>query len=146
MGKQKGTPVYTQHTVAWPELPLRERMLDEVGVSFEAKGGGTYASLDFRWHKLSTYEFGALRVECFSDGFGALLDPRIVSVIESLKRMRMDDRDVSPAKLIELLEAQGVTPSLYHLKGMIESGEHDSPEAKEKLQAMLDRRRRWEVG
>lgn len=127
MSKCKGTPVYTQHSVAWPELELRDRILEEVSVSFDDKGGGTYGEFTFRWYHLGyksslwggtstepRYPHGALRIDCFTDGLPALLDDRIQAVLGNLRR---HNRSPKPAKLIQLLEDNGVVASNYHLEG-----------------------------
>lgn len=131
----KGIPTYTQHSVAWPTQALCDRALDEVGISFEAKGGGTHGEFRFVWVDLDSgqahdswlppapvrYPNGALQIQAFADGFSALLDSRIVGVLDYLKRLPDRNRDITPARLIELLERAGVRASTHHLRGLHES-------------------------
>jgi hypothetical protein len=116
----QGIPTYTQHTVAFPTLPLREHVVDDVSVSFAAKGGGTHGEFTVEWVGLSSFgPHGAFRVKAFGDGLGALLDPRILGLMEALRKMDDEEQnEVSPARFIEMLEAAGVRPSIYHLRGL----------------------------
>lgn len=120
----KGTPRYTQHTVAWPRLPIHEpNCVEELGVSFDAKGGGTHGEFMFRWYRFSSYSYRdrtpSLRAEVFSDGLGAFLDPRIQRVVGVLQRRHAAGQpDATPDFLIALLESEGVKPSDYHKAGL----------------------------
>jgi len=116
----RGIPTYTQHTVAWGNrVPLQHGVNDEIGVSFDAFGGGTHGEFRFVWRELGAkYQpNGALQVQCFSDGLGAMLDERLLSLLRKVARLRQRDRDLSPARLVELLEQAGVRPSEPHLRG-----------------------------
>lgn len=112
MSKCKGIPTYTQHSVAWPLNPRRDRVVDEVGVSFDHPDGGCIAEFYFRWIELRMFDHApALRLECFYDGLAGLLDDRILEVLKKVRRR--GDRETPPAKLIEILEANGVGPSKH---------------------------------
>lgn len=100
------TASYTQTSVAFPNNPKRAHVIDELGVHLDDTGSEFY----FRWHELGPrYPHGALRVECFADGIRAL--QRVLPVVLALEH----EGDVSPQRVIEMLEAVGVTPSHYHL-------------------------------
>lgn len=111
---------YTQHSVAWPILADylgQQRLVDELNVQLE---GGS--SITFDWVSLGpAFPHGALRVDAFSAAFDVLLDPRIVSVLSTLRRKRQRSRDIPPAALIALLEEQGALASEYHLRGQLDS-------------------------
>jgi hypothetical protein len=155
MARFRGIPVYTQHSVAFPMLTLPSPIVEELNVSFQAKGGGTHGEFTFEWASLGSRSFGrfgretepvvAIRVKAFSDGFGAMLDDRIVEVLTKLKRMREKDRDVAPEKLIEMLEAVGVRRSIYHMRGMLDHGEVPYEE-RAGLQKEIERLRKHEEG
>jgi len=128
MSKCKGTPTYTQHTVAWPSLTLPDRVMEDMGISFDAKGGGTHGEFFFRWYNLGNnpslwgggdrgepyYPNGALRVECFTDGLTAMMDDRVQAVLDNLRK---HNRNPTPAKLIQILEANGISASEHHKRG-----------------------------
>jgi hypothetical protein len=133
----RGIPVYTQYSVAWPSQvnTFGRNVIEEVGVTFNAKGGGTHGEFKFAFYDLGSQRrndaygglyhknehYFALQVCAFTDGLGALLDPRMLRVLEALRRTDRQDKDVTPEKLIEMLEGVGIGPSVYHLRGVLEN-------------------------
>lgn len=115
----QGTPTYAQHTVAWPTLRLDPYVVEEVNVCFEARGGGTHGEFRFEWLDFpGSSHPPALRVSCYSDGFPALLDPRVQAVLAKLRALRASRRDVSPERLMGYLEAEGIVASVAHVRGL----------------------------
>lgn len=157
----KGTPHYTQHSVAWPLNPRPPRVLDDIHVSFDAKGGGTWGEFSFEWIELMrstslwpgssrqepdpAYPHGALRIEVFSDGLPAFLDDRIQRVVVALRKLPEKKRDVSPERLIQILEGQGVGPSQHHLRGLIEAGAYANYQERAVFEREIARQRRMEA-
>lgn len=133
-----GTILYTQYSVAFPSLSPRERELDELNVSISGRNG----SIRFAWVDLSGYPTGALKVESFSDSIGVLSDARIGFVVRSIGTRRRHNRDVQPAKVIELLEDQGAIPSHYHVRGLLDL--YPGEQEKARLQALYERAKRFE--
>jgi hypothetical protein len=116
MPKCKGIPTYTQTSVAFPHNPKVRRIVDEIGIVFQAKGGGgASGEVYFRWLDIGDkFPHGALRIEVFTDGLAAFYDDRIQAVVKRLRRLG----DITPARLIGLLETEGVKPSVYQLQGL----------------------------
>jgi hypothetical protein len=117
MSETEETPVltYTQHTVAWPNLRL-DGPYDEVGVSLDyLVGGGVGGEFNWRFHRFDRHHQGA-QLECFGDGLPCLYDPRVQQVVSAWRAMETPD-DLTPAKLIELLEAAGAVASEHHKRG-----------------------------
>lgn len=155
---RKGIPTYTQHSVAWPNNPKRDRVVDDVHVSFFAKGGGTHGEFTFEWVEFLRqrwdgrsnserdlrFPYGALRVKVFTDGLPAFLDQRIQSVLLRLSRLDEDSRDVSPKTLIEMLEDEGVRPSWYHLQGLINAGAYETYRERARFEKEIARQRKRE--
>ena len=160
----KGTPVYTQRSVAWPRNPARhDSELDDIGVSFDAKGGGTHGEFRFSWVEFTqpksiwdykgdgpkvrhpAYPHGALKIEVFSDAFGAILDDRIIDMLRVIARMQEKRRDMSPEKLIAMLEAAGVKPSQHHLRGRLEQNLYDGPAERRAIEREIARQQRREA-
>lgn len=106
---------YTQHSVAFPNVPMRDHVTDEVLVEFPSGAG-----IAFRWYELGGGE-PAVRVDAFRDGFAGLTSDRVQRVLARLA----PDGDVgpsTPSDLVELLEAEGFSPSGYHLEGLVKHG------------------------
>jgi hypothetical protein len=121
----RGIPTYTQYTVAFPTLPFRDSVIEEIGVSFDAKGGGTHGEFTFRWydfggmHPYDKRDHRALRVEAFTDGgISAMLDDRLLSILRRLSRRRRDIPEVTPDTLVQMLEEVGVRASVHQLRGL----------------------------
>jgi hypothetical protein len=120
----RGIPTYTQYTVAFPTLPMRDGMIEEVNVSFDAKGGGTHGEFSFRWfdfdklHPRDKEDRRALCVRAFTDGISAMLDERLLAILRRLARRKRDIPEVTPDTLIQMLEEVGVRASKYHLNGL----------------------------
>ncbi len=156
----KGLPTYTQHSVAWPQNPRSPRVLDDIHISFVAKGGGTYGEFTFEWIELMRntslwpgsdhkerdprYPHGALRIKVFTDGLPAFLDDRVQRVVKALKRLPEDRRNVSPEKLIVMLEAGGIRPSQHHLLGLIEVGQYADYAERRRFEDEISRQRKRE--
>lgn len=119
--RQKGTPTYTQHTVAWPHRPPFDRHTEEINVNFKARGGGTHGEFMITFQELS----GNIcpRVECFTDGLRSLLDERTLTVLNELRRREERGvRSITPADVVTLLEEAGFRPSRYQLSGLLSGG------------------------
>ncbi len=124
MATCKGTPNYTQHTDDLTGM-MDDRIVAEITVSFDDKDGGTNGEFKFAWYDLGSrtdafgkstplYPHGALKVECFTDGLTAMMDDRIVAV---LNHIRKHNHNAAPASVIAYLEENGVVQSKYHLRG-----------------------------
>lgn len=119
----KGIPTYTQHTVAFPTVSFhRHGVFEELYISFDAFGGGTHGEFALRWVKFTQPESIALRIDVFTDGLSAMLDARIMGVIQALARRQRSLAEWTPEQVIGLLEAAGVRPSTHHLRGLLERG------------------------
>lgn len=128
MAKFRGLPTYTQNSVAFPTVALHTRgAVDDINISFDAEGGGTYGEFTVEWIDLKSAgrkeEPPALRLKLFTDGMGAFYDERVQRVFDRIRRLPQARRDVSPERLIEMLEEEGIGPSLHHLRGMVEHGD-----------------------
>lgn len=139
----KGTPEYTQATVAWDHKkdrvdPTDITVVEDIGISFAAKDGSTYGEFRILWHDFERREKDdmisffprsprdndpSVELQVYQDGLGAFLDPRIQRVVQRIKRASRFDskrwRTVapSPAKVIQFLEDEGVRPSKYQRRG-----------------------------
>jgi hypothetical protein len=126
----RGIPTYTQYTVAFPTLVMHERdVVEEINVSFNAKGGGTHGEFRFVWyefHRANGSPERALRVEAFTDGMAAMLDERLLSILRTLANRKVSLPEITPTQLIEKLEEVGVRPSTYQLQGLYEKS-HGRP-------------------
>lgn len=120
-----GRMKYTQHSVAFPNVPLPERVADEISIEFES--GEFYV----RWWKLGRGESYVPRIECFFDSLAGLLDHKILTgVLTSLPgpsirsglRYTVDYKEkyVTPEAFVGLLDRAEIEPSVYHLRGLIE--------------------------
>jgi hypothetical protein len=104
---------YTQHTVAWPTLPLNDTSVyDDLNVDLAAAGGGTLGELNIRFYRFNLDNTG-VRLECFGDGLPCLYDPRMQRFMEAWRTQPNPDA-LSPADIIRLLVAVGAAPSSYH--------------------------------
>jgi len=133
--RAKGTPQYTQDSVAFPHHynggdKNEGSQYDEVSVEFAAKGGGCYGSgVSFKFKQFSSLgrpTYG-MEISGWTDGLDNLLDERIQAVLVSLKALerRMDHDDApKPDQVIALLEANGIKPSGYQLRALGTSREN----------------------
>lgn len=134
--RYKGIPTYTRHSVAWPDQPLHSEspsVYDEIGVSFDAKGGGTHGEFRFTLHRFGLMNLERRRrrgddeshvaVHCFSDGLAALADERVQTVLAALRRRV--GQSVDAEALEELLRKNGIRPSVYHLQGEMKNASYD---------------------
>lgn len=122
----RGNKTYTQHSVAFPHQPIHSDRFayDRVGINFgPGKDGdeGTYAEMNFLFvrfgphNDLDDRQHHAVKIECYTDGVGALLDPSVEGVLTWFNKLGIDRRsEVTPAKLIAKLEAVGFKPSTFH--------------------------------
>lgn len=114
--RHRGTPVYTQNSVAFPNLPLDNPWYtDKISISFEAKGGGTYGEC-----RLTCMSFNSLKgsasveLAIFEDGMSILQDERMLLLIKKLKNRE----HTSPDELVKLIESVGIQPSAYQKEGL----------------------------
>ena len=114
------TLVYTQHSVAFPSPSnFLDDCDDEVGVSLEAPDGGTYGEMYWQFKTFTRHQHG-VQMRVFGDGLSCLADPRIQRVVKKWWANKSPD-EISPTELIAWLEAEGVVPSQYQLRGQKES-------------------------
>lgn len=118
MSRCEGKPEYTQYTVAWSSQPdpRSASVVEDIGISFAARGGGTHG--EFR---LMFYNFKGqykprlhVQVQVFMDGYKAFMDDRVQNSIKRIRRMTKP----TPEKVIEALEGNGITASVYHMRGL----------------------------
>lgn len=120
----KGTPVYTQRSVAFPTLSRRTYEVDNLGVSFAANedgGGGTHGEFHWTFHRFKTQngEADAVSLEVFGDSLAAFNDERIQRVLAKWYLSREENQDATePEVFIRWLEEEGIGPSPYHLEGL----------------------------
>ena len=119
---------YTQHSVAFPTLPLAQKHYkDEIGISLhDGEDNGTlgemhWTFMDFDRGFDSTPK-PAIQMCVFGDGLACLADERVQNVIAAWKELRESDA-VTAQDFIGLLEQQGIKPSQYHLAGIAEAAE-----------------------
>lgn len=108
-----GTLTYTQHTVAFPTNRLMDDDTDGVGVSLDAKGGGTHG--EFQWRFVTfrnMHDTKAVQLTVFGDGLPCFFDPRVQQVVQQWREMP-DPDEMTPKELCGLLEAAGAVPSRY---------------------------------
>lgn len=104
-------PTYTQHTVAFPNLPLNDHEIEHVGLTFAAGPG-----FSFTWHTLGGEP--AMRLQAFQESFASLISDRMVKVL--VKLTPQGGRAApSPAELLRLLDQAGFAPSEYHVAGLV---------------------------
>lgn len=109
------TLTYTQHTVAFPTLPLsRDSETESFSVSLDDSGGGTHGELTWRFvtFQKSTPTVKAVQLTVFGDGLACLLDPRVQMVVHKWREMTEPDL-MTPEQLTHLLQAAGAVPSTY---------------------------------
>ena len=121
----KETLVYTQHSVAFPRVPLERSIRDEVGVSLDYEGGGTGGEFDWSFYTFDQGHRG-VRLQCFGDGLKCLYDPRVQKVMDAWRKTFLDPDSMGPEDLISLLEAAGAVASKYHQRGVRESARSSS--------------------
>lgn len=116
----KATLTYTQHTVAFPRLQISDSsdsVYDQVSISLDAEGGGSHGEFQFKFYNFKGY--GGLdlaaKLTLFGDGIVAFTDERVQRVIQAWFKMD-DPDDLTPARLIEMLNANGAVPSEHHLR------------------------------
>lgn len=115
------TLTYTQMTVAFPGQqphPGDTAAYDSVNVVLDAPDGGSYGEFGWYFYRFDSgrYEHLAAHLEVFGDGLPAFTDPRVQRVFVRWTEMA-DPDDLTPATLIEWLEAEGTVASEYHLRG-----------------------------
>lgn len=107
------TLTYTQYTVAFPSNPLYDGETDNVGVSLDAKGGGTHGEFLFRFVTFkSMHDTKAVQLTVFGDGLSCFFDPRIQPVIQQWRDLP-DPDEMTPEQLCRLLREAGAVPSRY---------------------------------
>ena len=119
----RGLPTYTVLSVAFPTSIREPHIVDEINVSFNAKGGGTHGEFGFRWYMFNSTSRPtlAMEVHAFTDGMAAMLDNRIVPILEALARRKDSLPEVSVDWMVGKLEEAGVKPSTYQLRGLYAS-------------------------
>jgi hypothetical protein len=114
------TLTYTQRSVAFPLL-FQVEGDDEIGVSLDAPDGGTYGEMNWRFKTFNFYNHG-VQMRVFGDGLSCLSESRIQRVIAKWQAQTKPD-DASPSDFIVWLEAEGIVPSRYQIRGQQEAKE-----------------------
>lgn len=117
----KGTPEYTRWSVAFPRA--RERfdhgVIEQIGVSFAARGGGTHGEFTISVHKFDNSFSPAPQFEVFADGMGAFLDARTQRAVKRMVRKCEHTlpgghkRGISVDEIVDILNEEGFRPSRY---------------------------------
>lgn len=112
---------YTLHSVAFPQVPLHERIVNDVSISFGREGEWEHAEFVVSWYDPSI--FGGkttLKVGFFGESLHALDHPVVQALIAGIRKARDGDIDPSPETVVEILDAAGAHPTHYHLRGLAE--------------------------
>jgi hypothetical protein len=117
---KNATLTYTQRSVAFPH-DLRADFDDEIGVSLDAPDGGTYGEMYWQFKTFNFYSHG-VQMRVFGDGLSCLSDPRVQRVIAKWQSQTKPD-EALPSDFIAWLEAEGIVPSRYQIRGQQESKE-----------------------
>jgi hypothetical protein len=105
--------VYTQHSVAFPNLLLNgTSVVDELSLSLEPDGGGTIGEMKWTFMRFSPASTG-VQMAVFGDGLPCLFDERVQAAVDEWRAMA-DPDEVTPNGLIAILVEHGAEPSRYH--------------------------------
>lgn len=104
---------YTQHTAAFPNMPLDTfGVYDEIGVSLDPPGGGTVGELRIVFHRFNSSGSTGVELCCYGDGLNCLYDPRVQDAMTLWRRQPDPDR-VTVAAFIAILRECGAVPSRH---------------------------------
>lgn len=112
-------PTYTQHTVAFWNVPFGERVVEEINLEFPGAGPG----FSFRWIEIGGTP--ALQVSAFDESFANLVDDRMIRVLAGASPgvwAHEPEGSPSPDEVIRSLEREGFVPSRYHMEGLVRRG------------------------
>jgi hypothetical protein len=118
------TLTYTQRSVAFPHdlrSDFNDGVSDEIGVSLDAPDGGTYGEMNWQFKTFNFYSHG-VQMRVFGDGLLCLSDPRVQRVVAKWQAQTKPD-DALPSDFIVWLEAEGIVPSRYQIRGQQEAKE-----------------------
>ena len=105
---------YTQHSIAWPDVSLRENWhTDELLIWTEDEA----LHSEIKWTFMTFTSHGrGIQMSVFGDGLALLFDDRVATVVAQWSVLPKPD-DMSPRDLIALLEGVGAVASKSHRNG-----------------------------
>ncbi len=104
--------VFTQKSVAFPSLPIADRVVDDVYFRVEYSDGLQTGEMSVEWIQLSGRNVP--RIVCFTESLDCLTSDPVQRLIGYLK----EDPEMQPREFVEVLERVGGVPSTYHLHGL----------------------------
>ena len=119
----KPTIIYTQHSVAWPQLspdPTKDWVVDHLSVNYDDATGDF--GIEFMRFDRETGDKLHARIQVFHDGLDLFYDERFQRVMAAWQKTD-DDTSTTPQDFIAWLEAEGAVPSSYHRDGLARSEE-----------------------